>query len=178
MRRALILLGVLLAGCADPDTPPATESEGSGLEREIKGFRLSETQEGHPVWELRASTAWRVPRDTQLHLNDVEVVFFDREGGQDSRLTARRGVVEESTGLMTAKDDVRLVSVRGDTLTTQELSYLKDQDLIRGPGWVRLAKPDRVLTGSEFEAKPDLTTYEIRRDVHITLVGDRRADAP
>lgn len=178
MRRPLILLGVLLLGCADPDVPPTTQSEGSGLEREIKGFRLSETQEGHLLWELRASTAWKIPRETQLHLKDVEVVFFDRDGKEDSRLTALTGIVEESTGLMTAREDVRLVTVRGDTLTTEELSYLKDEDVIRGPGWVRLAKPDRVLTGTDFESKPDLTTYEIRRDVHITLVDNRRADAP
>lgn len=178
MRRALILAALLLAGCADPDTPGKTVGDESGVEREIKGFTLSETQAGRPVWELHAATAWRVPRDTQTHLEEVEVLFYDREGNRDSRLTSRRGRVDESTGVMTATDDVRLVSVRGDTLTTQELSYYKDQDLVRGPGSVRLAKPDRILTGFEFEAKPDLTTYEIRRDVHITLLGQRGAGAP
>ena len=106
------------------------------------------------------------------------MLFFDADGNRDSRLTSRRGTVNEETGVMTAKDDVLLISVRGDTLTTQELSYLKDEDLIRGPGSVRLAKPDRVLTGTEFQAKPDLTTYEIRRDVRITLIDEHRDAAP
>jgi len=79
---------------------------------------------------------------------------------------------------MTAQNDVKLISVRGDTLTTQELNYLKDEDRVRGPGFVRLAKPDRVLTGFEYEAKPDLSTYEIHRDVHISLKNNRTDIVP
>ena len=43
---------------------------------------------------------------------------------------------------------------------------------------MRLAKPDRVLTGFEFEAKPDLSTYEIHRDVHISLKNNRTDIVP
>lgn len=180
MRRALIgILGLaFLAGCSDPDLPQEGVGEESGLEREIQGFSLSETQEGRLVWQLTSKTAWRIPKDPQIHLEEVEVLFFDGEGNQDSRLTSRRGSVDEESGIMTAKQNVRLISVRGDTLTTQELSYLKDQDLIQGPGSVRLAKPDRILTGAEFRAKPDLTTYEIHRDVRITLIDDPRVATP
>jgi LPS export ABC transporter protein LptC len=177
MRRALIVLPLLLVACARSDEPATVMSE-SGLEREIQGFQLSETHEGHPAWELHAARAWRVPNDTRDHLETVEVLFYNEQGGLDSRLTSRNGVVDEPSGQMTAKDDVRLISTRGDTLTTQELNYFKNEDVVRGPGFVRLAKPDRVLTGFEFKAKPDLTNYEIRRDVHITLQNDRRVVGP
>jgi len=73
---------------------------------------------------------------------------------------------------MTALVDVVLVSTEGDTLTTEELTYLKDQDLIRGPDYVRLAKPDRVLTGYGFQSKPDLSDYKVERDVRITIHDD------
>ena len=181
-RRALLQVAgsaaLVFAGCSDTDTPPESAGRDSGVEREIRGFQLSETQAGRLIWELHADTAWRIPKDTQVHLEEVEVRFFDQDGRLDSRLTSRRGLVDEATGTMTAKEDVRLISVNQDTLTTQELVYLKDEDLVRGPGAVRLAKPDRVVTGFEFEAKPDLTTYEIHRDVRITLVGDRRDGTP
>jgi LPS export ABC transporter protein LptC len=177
MRCALILAALLFAACSKSDEPEIVVRD-SGLEREIQGFRLSETHEGHPIWELHAAKAWRIPQDPHYHLETVELLFYDENGRFDSRLTARNGVVDETSGQMTAQDDVKLVSVRGDTLTTQELTYSKDDDRVRGPGFVRLAKPDRVLTGFEFVAKPDLSTYEIHRDVHIALKNDRSDITP
>jgi LPS export ABC transporter protein LptC len=177
MRRALILAAFFCVGCSKSDEPETVVSD-SGLEREIQGFRISETHEGHPIWELHAAKAWRIPQDTHDHLENVEVLFYDDHGKHDSRLTARNGVVDESSGQMTAQNDVKLITVRGDTLTTQELHYFKNEDRVRGPGFVRLAKPDRVLTGFEFEAKPDLSTYEIHRDVHISLKNNRSDIAP
>jgi LPS export ABC transporter protein LptC len=163
MRCALILAALLFAACSKSDEPEIVVRD-SGLEREIQGFRLSETHEGHPIWELHAAKAWRIPQDPHYHLETVELLFYDENGRFDSRLTARNGVVDETSGQMTAQDDVKLVSVRGDTLTTQELTYSKDDD--------------RVLTGFEFVAKPDLSTYEIHRDVHIALKNDRSDITP
>jgi LPS export ABC transporter protein LptC len=177
MRRALILALFLCLGCSKSNQPETVVSD-SGLEREIQGFQLSETHEGKPIWELHAAKAWRIPQDTHDHLENVEVLFYDENGKLDSRLTARNGVVDENVGQMTAQNNVKLISIRGDTLTTQELNYFKNEDRVRGPGFVRLAKPDRVLTGFEFEAKPDLSTYEIHRDVHISLKNNRTDIVP
>jgi LPS export ABC transporter protein LptC len=165
-------------GCGRVDTtseaPPAT----SGVEREIRGFSLSETQGGKTVWQLEARVAWRIPRETRVHLDDVELTFYDETEAVDSHLTALRGVVDETSGAMTASGKVKLISADGDTLTTEELSYDKAKDRVSGPGFVRITKPDRVLTGWEFDAKPDLSEYEIRRDVSITLVERGNALAP
>ena len=166
----ILALSLLVMGCGSSDVPSEISTEGSGLEREIHGFQLEESQGGKLLWALEADYAWRIPREKKIHLQDVEIRFFDRDGSQTSRLTALRGDVDEETGIMTAKQRVKLISVQGDTLTTDELNYDKDSDLISGPGFVRLAKPDRVLTGYEFEAKPDLSDYEVHKDVTITIV--------
>jgi LPS export ABC transporter protein LptC len=160
---------LLLLGCGGSDSPSDIGSETSGLEREIHGFTLAETKEGKLLWELESEYAWRIPRENRIHLKDVKIVFFDANGNETSRLTAYTGVVDEETGIMTAQSRVKLISTEGDTLTTEELNYDKKKDRVSGPGFVRLAKPDRVMTGFEFEAKPDLTDYEVRRDVTITV---------
>jgi LPS export ABC transporter protein LptC len=179
MRRALILLAAaIVCGCGGGDNPAPVSTDSSGLEREIKDFSLTESREAVPVWELHARTAWRIPNDTRTHLEDVDLLFFDQDGVQDSRLTARKGVVDEKTGQMTATGHVRLISTAGDTLSTEELSYARNKDTVTGPGFVRISKPDRVLTGWDFDAKPDLSTYEIRRNVNITLVERGNPDAP
>jgi LPS export ABC transporter protein LptC len=176
----LALLTVLAAGCMDTENPADLSEESVGVEREMRGFSLTETLEGNRVWELGADYAWRVPRDPVVRLKDVTLVFYDDAGAVNSTLTALRGTVDEQSGIMTAKERVRVVSAAGDTLTTEELTYDKDADRITGPGFVRLAKPDRILTGFEFEANPDLTDYEVHRDVSITIVNglDDRPAAP
>ena len=56
MRRTLILAIFFCVGCSKSDEPETMISD-SGLEREIQGFRISETHEGHPIWELHAAKA-------------------------------------------------------------------------------------------------------------------------
>jgi len=179
VRLALALLAAaVLAGCSQDAPPVSNGEESSGLEREIQGFSLSETQDGRHLWDLHAETAWRIPKDDRIHLDNLTLIFYDNKQVQDSRLTALHGTVDEKTGMMTARDRVVLISEAGDTLSTEELTYDKERDRISGPGYVRLAKPDQVVTGLEFDAKPDLTDYEIRHDVNITLVDrDRLLDA-
>jgi len=169
-----LLLAAVLAGCSQDEPPAIRDSETSGLEREIQGFSLSETQDGKHLWDLHAETAWRIPNDDRIHLDNLTLTFYDTHQAPDSRLTAMHGTVDEKSGMMTARDRVVLISEAGDTLNTEELTYDKDRDRIAGPGYVRLAKPDQVVTGREFDAKPDLTDYEIRHDVNITVVDRDR----
>jgi LPS export ABC transporter protein LptC len=178
--RIVLLLAVLAAGCMDTENPSELQQESSGLEREMRGFSLTETLEGGLVWELEADYAWRVPGDKVVRLKGVTLVFYDDAGTVNSTLTARKGTVNEESGIMTAQERVCVVSAAGDTLTTEELTYDKEKDRIAGPGFVRLAKPDRILTGFEFEANPDLSDYEVHRDVSITIVNglDDRRTAP
>ncbi len=172
MRRALIALlalGLCAAGCwSDEDNGSAPGN--TGAEREIRGFQLTETHDGRRSWELHAVTAWRLPGRTETSLDQVAVDFFDDAGGKTSHLTADKGTVDENTGDMTATGRVTLVSTSGDTLYTPELHYGKGEDRVAGDGFVRIAKPDRVLTGTGFTAKPDLSSYEVQHDVHITLL--------
>jgi len=169
MRRTLVLALFLLVACGVVDDPEQTPSETSGLEREIRGFTITETVDGKRLWELHADYAYRIPRHSRVRLEQIQLRFFDEAGRVDSRLTSRKGFLDEETGEMTALEEVVLVSSGGDTLNTEELTYLKDQDLIRGPDYVRLAKPDRVLTGYGFRSKPDLSDYKVERDVRITI---------
>jgi LPS export ABC transporter protein LptC len=174
VRIALLVALLAAVGCSDAETPSTLQDDSSGVEREMRGFSLTETLEGALVWKLDADYAYRLPdktRDKVVYLKGVTLLFYDDDGSVNSTLTSEKGTVDEQSGVMTAQNRVRVVSAAGDTLTTEELTYSKDADRITGPGFVRLAKPDRILTGFEFEADPDLSDYEIHRDVTITIVN-------
>ncbi len=176
MRVRLIILGgaiLALAGCVDLDSEEFAE-ESNPLEREIRGFSLSETQEGVLVWVLNARVAYRVPGQPEIHLDEPRLTFYDESGEEASWLTSRSGVANEINEDFTAKEQVLVTTAEGDTLRTEELSYHRELDLISGPGWVQINKPDRILTGVGFESKPDLSDYTLKEEVHVTLVDRDR----
>jgi LPS export ABC transporter protein LptC len=162
-----LALSVAAAGCGldEPDEGPVEDDRPT---RVVDRFHLVETRGGVLDWELNAREARTFEGESRLV--EVELLFYRADGSLRSRLVSDRGLVLEKTGEMTALGNVVLVSVENDTLTTEEMHYLQEEDLITGPGPVRISKPDRVLTGIGFKAKPDLTEYEVHRDVHIELV--------
>jgi len=83
MGRALVLalLALLsLAACRGSEDAQQFPSETSGAEREIRGFSLTETMEGVRLWELHADYAYRIPRNSRIRLEHIELLFFDQEG--------------------------------------------------------------------------------------------------
>ncbi len=166
----LVVLALSAAGCADTDSPEETPVQSSGVEREIHDFNLTETQEGRRSWDLHAETAWRLPGQSSIRLEDVALTFYDDDGREKSWLTALKGDVDEDSGNMAARGRVKVITADRDTLLTEELDFDKVAERITGPGFVRLSSPDRVLTGVGFESNPDLTDYKVHQDVQITVV--------
>jgi LPS export ABC transporter protein LptC len=172
---AFALAAVLALGaCEGKEAPNVASEETSGAQREIRGFELTETHEGRRSWVLHAETAWRFANLDEVKLKNPKLEFYDDQGRVSSVLTARNGTVDEKSGNMTAREAVHLVTTDGDTLETVEMNYSRDDDRITGPGPVRIRKPDRVLTGVGFEAKPDLSEYQVKKDVHVTIIDRER----
>jgi len=171
MRILLTLLLAAASGCTpeagEPDAPSGSDG---ATEREIHGFSLSETQDGKRLWLLRADVAYRFPDQSEVRLQGVRIDFYDSGGEATSRLTSRSGFVDEETEDLTAKGNVVVISTAGDTLMTEELQYHHAEELITGPDWVRLAKPDQILTGFGFRSRPDLSDYRVERDVQIIYI--------
>jgi len=164
-----LLTLLVLVSCARDDEG-ATVTPVERPDRVVDEFRLTETTTGVPQWRLRADEAQHFVTEAHTRLTGVELEFFRSDGGVRSRLTSLRGLVEDATSDMVAEGNVLLVSAEGDSLETEYLRYSKETNDISGPGFVRIAKPDRVLTGTGFRAKPDLTQYEVEKDVRIRLV--------
>ncbi len=172
---AALAASLALGACGGKEAPIGASEETSGADREIRGFELTETHDGLRAWVLHAKTAWRFSNFDEVKLEDPKLEFYDDQGKVTSVMTARRGTVDEKSGNMTAEDAVLLVTTDGDTLETSEMNYAKDEDRITGPGLVRIRKPDRVLTGVGFEAKPDLSEYQVKQDVHVTIIDRERS---
>jgi len=168
--RLVLLLAFLGAGCSREE---GLEPAGVAVQRPdrvVQDFELTETHDGVLEWTLRADEARTFRNAGETRLSGVRMQFVRADGSVRSRLIADNGTIKDKTGDMHATGNVVLVSAEGDRLTTDDLWYEKGKSIIRGPGPVRIEKPDRVLTGTGFRAKPDLSEYEVNEDVHIELV--------
>ncbi len=166
------------AAVSAADQEQEAPAETTSLEREIRDFNLTETHEGRLAWNLHSKYAWRIPKQSGIRLDDVLVTFYDRDEVVTSTLTADKGNVDEESGDMTAEGSVTVVTAERDSLFTPSLRYSKTENLITGDEFVRIAKPDRILTGFGFRSNPELTNYEVQRDVHVTFIDRARSVAP
>lgn len=169
---------VSVVGCVGDEPEQGAPAETTSLEREIRDFNLTETHEGRLAWNLHSKYAWRIPKQAGIRLDDVLVTFYDRDEAVTSTLTADKGAVDEESGDMTAEGRVTVVTAERDSLFTPSLRYSKTENLITGDDFVRIAKPDRILTGFGFRSNPELTNYEVQRDVHVTFIDRARTVAP
>jgi LPS export ABC transporter protein LptC len=172
MRRGVLLLTLLvLAACSGEDSGPLPQAV-DRPSRVVDGFEVTETRGGRIEWRLVSDRAEYFGEESLTRLEGVTLRFFREDGSPRAVLTSLRGKVEDVTGNLLAEGDVVIITVEGDTLTTDELLYDNPGDEIRGEGPVRISKPDRILTGIGFRSKPDLSSYVIEEDVQVTLHDD------
>ncbi|MBK7946581.1 MAG: LPS export ABC transporter periplasmic protein LptC [Flavobacteriales bacterium] len=96
---------------------------------------------------LRAGTIaeWTGPgRRTEL-TDGLELLFFDVNGMQTSRLTARKGIIEEKERRMEVLEDVVFVNQKGERLETERLLWVQDSARIRTDQAVRIQRGQDVI---------------------------------
>lgn len=157
----IVLLGLLgsVFGCGE--TKPARPHNVSNDEPSsmLSGVTLRETLDGRIRWILKADSSETFTQPNHTVARNLRVDFYDPSGAPTSKLTADEGDVQRSNNDMTARGHVVVITIRGDTLTTERLDWSSVQNRVKTDLPFRLSRPDGVLTGVGFESDPDLTHY-------------------
>lgn len=91
----------------------------------------------------------------------IKVSFYNGLGAIESTLTANYAVRNDRTKAMTAKNDVVLTNVNGDTLKTELLNWDEYSQRIYTDQFVRISTKDEIIMGTGFESNPEFTKYKI-----------------
>ena len=168
---ALLVGAWVVSGCGRQRSVGPGPSSGELPDQEVSDFAVTETDEGRPLWKLYARYAATYSARNQVIASSVRVDFFDRTGRRSSVLTAREGDLNQRTRNMTARGSVVIKTTEGTRLSTEELRFLNRENRIVVPVErpVRVERKDGVLTGYGFESDPDLTHYEFKRAVRVTV---------
>jgi LPS export ABC transporter protein LptC len=101
-------------------------------------------------------------RQTQMS-QGVKVRFFNREGKQTSILTSEEGSVDEGTNNLEARKNVVVVSSDSSHMTTEQLFWDNQRQLIYTPEYVQIKTVKEKMNGHGFESDQSLKHYRVFR---------------
>jgi LPS export ABC transporter protein LptC len=138
-------------------------------DQEVTDFVLTETDAGRAEWTLYARWAATYTAKNLVVARDIRVDFFDEKGARSSELTAREGEIQQLTRDMTARGHVVLTTSEGTRMTTEELHFGNQQQLITSERLVRVEREGDALEGVGFSGDTDLKHFEFRSKVNATV---------
>jgi LPS export ABC transporter protein LptC len=101
-------------------------------------------------------------RQTEMS-QGVKVRFFNREGKQTSILTSDEGSVDEGTDNLEARKNVVVVSSDSSRMTTEQLFWDNQRQLIYTPKYVQIKTVKEKMQGHGFESDQSLKNYRVFR---------------
>lgn len=173
LSRSSVVAVLLVSGCSRNE-PPGPARPGDQPLQITQGFTTTESDSGVVRYVLRARVARFYSGDV-TRAEDVQVDFYER-GQRVSVLRAAAGFVD-GDGRLRARGNVVVTSTEGAVLTTDELYWDRNKGKIRAEGPFRIVDKGEPLSGIGLTTDPDLTLFEVDRDVQGTHVV-RPQEAP
>jgi LPS export ABC transporter protein LptC len=164
---AVVLLAGLLAACQQSSTTPSAVTNTSKLpaDQVLFGLRHVMTKDGIRSSVLDGDTALLLEDSQTLELSGVHLTFFDLNGAESGKLTARKGSYDVAGGLFVARDHVVLVTRGADgprTIETSELSYQVKTDQLWSEKPFTMTEAGRTTHGSSFHTDGKGTSWTVR----------------
>lgn len=162
-----VLTGFLAAaalGCSEGKDPPvaAQTALADSADQVIFGARQLLTDRGVLRAELLADTAFFFNEGTRIELRDVNTTFFNGVGAKNATLTSREGTYNTQLGQMAARKSVVVLSEDGRRLTTAELRFNEQTNLISSDSAFVATAGGRRLEGVGFESDPDMNNVRCK----------------
>jgi LPS export ABC transporter protein LptC len=169
--RLFFLLSTILYSCSNN---PELVKEFISIENlpieKIEGAEMLHTENGVLKVRILATTIKRVKdiRPQLVFSNGLEVIFYNDSGLVKSRLIATNAEVDEINNIMTALENVLLISSEGKKLETEELIWDEKKNKIYTEKKVIITTGKEVIEGEGFESNSDFSEYSISK-IHGTF---------
>jgi len=103
------------------------------------------------------------PEDIIKFSEGVVVDFYTDTSDKKSVLTCENATINNKSQIMTATDNVILVSSEKKELMTEELIWDQNKNLIYTEREVKITTDDEIIYGEGFSSNPDFMEYEIKK---------------
>ena len=111
----------------------------------------------------------------------ILLIQYDHNQQVLSRITADYARQYEKENKWEAKNNVVAVNAQGDTLKTEQLTWDEKNGKIYSDKFVRIIRPDQVITGIGFDADQNFQNWRIKEPkgpIYIELNEEGNSEAP
>lgn len=170
---SILFIFLFFLSCSDEKIKPLIATEminGRIATQESWNSNIYFTENGKLNAVLSSNHLMAYDEDKETLLEGVLIDFYNDEGNKSSKLTSKRGKVDNSTNNMYAIDSVVAVNDSGVTLKTDELMWRNTDRKIVTDRFVTITSPDEEIQGYGFESDQNLNNYII---FNITYTGNK-----
>ncbi|MCX6640158.1 MAG: LPS export ABC transporter periplasmic protein LptC [bacterium] len=169
--RLFPVLCILFLGCSSVEEPGKMASKAKQPpDQEIWNGTIEVTENGLTQSIIKAGHI-ELYEDTRVTLLDSGVVvdFFNKKGQHASVLTSLAAKIEEKHDIFLATGNVIVISDSGAMLRTERLYWDRKNRQIRSDTLVTMTSAFDSLRGYEFDAKEDLSSWQLKRPTGQTF---------
>ncbi len=168
--KLLVITMMLVVMCAKGY---AADSETAGLTQQLDGFNLNGYgDDGKKSWEINGAKA--DINDDNIKVTDVDANFYGKE---NANLKSKTGTINKTTGEVNLNKDVVMTSERGTTMTTDNLQWKRNEDLVTTKDVVQINDEQGTLTGTGLSAQPNLKKAQLNQDVKAVIKTSTKKNA-
>lgn len=102
--------------------------------------------------------------------------FYDRSGNVESQLSSNYAKYYTDKDLWETKDSVVVINRAGEILNTDQLFWDEGRRIIYSNSFVRVTRPNEVITGEGFEADETFTRWTIKKIKGTLYISDDSPD--
>jgi LPS export ABC transporter protein LptC len=161
----IALVVVCLYACTSDEVTETVMNERINLPLETgKNIYVTYTDSGYTKAKLFAPLLERYSNDERQETvmqKGITAYFYERNHTVESFLKAKYAIRYDREKRMLARNDVVLVSRKGDTLNTEELIWDEVKQKIYSDKFVRITTKDEIIMGDGFESNTEFTNYKI-----------------
>ena len=175
LQAAILCSCLFILGCENDEREINALTDKAVMVEKAKNIDVLFSQQGQLRARMKAPLMLRYQEDTVRveFPESLHVDFYDSTRRVESWLDARFGRYYETYNRVLLKDSVRVINIKGDTLTTPELWWDQNARKFYTDSSVRITTKDKQIRGGKgLEAGQDLTWYTIRQPIGTVLVGD------
>ena len=157
-----------------PEAPAQTEKPAQSSKiMSYDGNEISEEKNGRKIWDLTAEHI-EVDVDTRDAKLENLLGHFYAEDGRVVEVKADKGTYSETTRDIAITGNVSLKNSDGAQLTSDELRWEAEKEILAAIGSAKAVKDDLLATGDRMESSDGFNKIKIIGKAHLAKGGETK----
>ena len=151
--------------------------------QEATNFQTLFTDSGEVRFSLKAPKLLRFENDGKPFVEfpeGIELVKYDKNQDIISSITANYAKQYPNEDKWEAKNNVIATNLEGDTLKTEHLIWEEKSEKIYTEEFVKIIRPDQIITGIGFESDQTLENWRIKNPkgtIYVEMNNDSQTES-